>query len=145
MKKVYLAGPLFSLAEKEFNVRLAKELYARLEDIEIILPQERAKLFIHTEDGMKKVFEDCLTMIEQSDVILGVLEGPDADSGTCAELGFAYARKKPIIGLRTDFRASEEKGLNLMLSNICTILIHDASLDSVQLSDEVARAINALI
>lgn len=32
-----------------------------------------------------------------------VLDGVDVDSGTAWEIGYAYARGKPIIGLRTDF------------------------------------------
>ena len=55
--------------------------------------------------------------------MIAVLDGPDADSGTSLEIGYAYATGKPIIGIRTDFRGSEDRGLNLMLSNACDELI----------------------
>ena len=46
------------------------------------------------------------------------VDGPDPDSGTAWECGYAY-KKKPIIVFRTDFRGIGEAGLspfNLMLS-----------------------------
>lgn len=36
--------------------------------------------------------------------MLAVLDGPDADSGTVAEIGYAFARGKKIVGYRGDFR-----------------------------------------
>ena len=43
-------------------------------------------------------------MIRASDAMLALLDGTEVDSGTAAELGFAYAIGLPIVGLRTDFR-----------------------------------------
>lgn len=43
-------------------------------------------------------------MIRSADGLLAVLDGADVDSGTSAELGFAAALGKRIVGLRTDFR-----------------------------------------
>ena len=42
--------------------------------------------------------------IEESDIIVAVLDGPDVDSGTAAEIGYASAFKKPVFGYRGDFR-----------------------------------------
>jgi nucleoside 2-deoxyribosyltransferase len=44
--------------------------------------------------------------IQRADVIVAVLDGPDVDSGTAAEIGFACALGKPILGYRTDLRQS---------------------------------------
>lgn len=41
--------------------------------------------------------------------VLAVLDGPDVDSGTAAEIGWAAARQCPVIGLRTDFRLGEHE------------------------------------
>ena len=38
------------------------------------------------------------------------MDGADADSGTCWEFGYAYAMKKELIALRTDFRKSGDTG-----------------------------------
>ncbi len=42
--------------------------------------------------------------IHRADAILAVLDGVDVDSGTAAEIGFAAALGKPIVGLRLDSR-----------------------------------------
>ena len=142
MKKIYLAGPLFNLAEKEFNVRFAEAIESRMKDVEVILPQERAPKFLHLENGMKLVFEDCLKMVAEADIVIAILDGPDADSGTGVELGYAYAVKTPIVGIRTDFRISEDRGLNLMLSSICNTLVLDVISDMSGLVDSVVEAIS---
>jgi nucleoside 2-deoxyribosyltransferase len=46
--------------------------------------------------------------IDRAHAIVAVLDGPDVDSGTAAEIGYAYARGKLIIGYRGDFRLSSD-------------------------------------
>jgi nucleoside 2-deoxyribosyltransferase len=46
--------------------------------------------------------------IDRCDMVLAVLDGTDVDSGTAAEIGYAFARKKPILGYRGDFRLSAD-------------------------------------
>ena len=49
--------------------------------------------------------------IDRCDALLAVLDGCDVDSGTAAEIGYAFARGKPIIGYRGDFRlAADNEG-----------------------------------
>lgn len=43
-------------------------------------------------------------LIDACDAVLAVLDGPDVDSGTAAEIGWAAAIGKPVVGLRTDLR-----------------------------------------
>ena len=43
-------------------------------------------------------------MIDRCDAVLAVLDGADVDSGTAAEIGYAAARGKRVIGLRMDTR-----------------------------------------
>jgi nucleoside 2-deoxyribosyltransferase len=45
-------------------------------------------------------------MIRSCDIVLGVLDGPELDSGTVSEIGFASGLGKKCYGLRTDFRNS---------------------------------------
>jgi nucleoside 2-deoxyribosyltransferase len=42
--------------------------------------------------------------IDASDGLFAILDGVDVDSGTAAEIGYAFARGKYVCGLRTDFR-----------------------------------------
>jgi nucleoside 2-deoxyribosyltransferase len=43
-------------------------------------------------------------LLAEADAVLAVLDGPDVDSGTAAEIGWAAAHGTPVVGLRTDFR-----------------------------------------
>jgi hypothetical protein len=46
--------------------------------------------------------------IERADAVLAVLDGADVDSGTAAEIGYAVALAKPVVGYRGDFRLSAD-------------------------------------
>ncbi|GAC1337831.1 MAG: hypothetical protein NVS4B4_16550 [Bradyrhizobium sp.] len=49
--------------------------------------------------------------IDACDLVFAVLDGVDVDSGTAAEVGYAFAKGKPIIGYRGDFRlAADNEG-----------------------------------
>jgi nucleoside 2-deoxyribosyltransferase len=49
--------------------------------------------------------------IKHAGAVVAILDGTDVDSGTAAEIGFAYALHKPIVGYRGDFRlASDNEG-----------------------------------
>lgn len=111
--KLYLAGPLFTLPEREFNARLAREVEAR--GLEVWLPQEHEP----REMTARAIFLEDVKGIDWADVVVANMDGPDPDSGTCWEVGYAYAKNKPIICYRTDFRNAEDfvgSRYNLMLS-----------------------------
>jgi len=115
---IYLAGPLFTQAETAFNQQLAALL--RSEAYQVYLPQEEC---LGITDP-SQLFGICLKGLNQAALVLVILDGADADSGSCFEMGFAYAQGIPIIGLRTDFRGSgDHLGLNLMLTHACSQLI----------------------
>jgi nucleoside 2-deoxyribosyltransferase len=46
--------------------------------------------------------------IDRCDLVFAVLDGTDVDSGTAAEIGYAFAKAKKIIGYRGDFRLSAD-------------------------------------
>jgi nucleoside 2-deoxyribosyltransferase len=46
--------------------------------------------------------------INECDGLVAILDGTDVDSGTSAEIGYAAAFKKPILGYRGDFRLSAD-------------------------------------
>jgi nucleoside 2-deoxyribosyltransferase len=139
--KVYLAGPLFSTAERDFNAQLTARLRAL--GHEIFLPQE-------SEQGAmtaREIFQSDVAGVDWSDAVVANMDGPDPDSGTCWECGYAYG-KKFIVLFRTDFRvgheirdaavAQDEAPYNLMLTESA-----DARLDlPFKTVDEVAAAID---
>jgi nucleoside 2-deoxyribosyltransferase len=54
-----------------------------------------------------------LTALDDAMAVVAVLDGADVDSGTAAEIGYAFARNKIIVGYRGDFRlgADNEGGI----------------------------------
>jgi len=46
--------------------------------------------------------------IDGCDAVIAVLDGTDVDSGTAAEIGYAFAKGKPILGYRGDARFSAD-------------------------------------
>src|SRR5258708_15068621 len=46
--------------------------------------------------------------IDRCDAVFVVLDGTDVDSGSAAEVGYAFAKGKPILGYRGDFRLSAD-------------------------------------
>src|ERR1051325_4485539 len=46
--------------------------------------------------------------IDRCDAVFAILDGVDVDSGTASEIGYAFARGKPILGYRGDCRLSAD-------------------------------------
>ena len=110
--RIYLAGPVFTAAERAFNVRLRDLLAAA--GHEVWLPQDHEP----RDKTATAIFREDLKGLEWSEIVVANMDGPDPDSGTCWECGYAYTKKK-IILFRTDFRGAGEAGLspfNLMMS-----------------------------
>src|SRR5918992_1637410 len=124
---IYLAGPLFSEAERCFNLELTHRLEAL--GFDVFLPQrdgvERDRPPYDTmgpEERRRVIFELDRSRILDSDVFLIVLDGRVPDEGACVELGIAYCQKylqkgeKLLVGLHTDTRAAFVGGrLNAMV------------------------------
>lgn len=128
--KVYLAGPLFSLNERVSNRRLAAAINALMPECDVILPQD---FKYHGKFNDKQFFRDvyraCITGLDECNVCVAILDGPSSDDGTCYEVGYAVGKGIPVIGVRTDYRASQEKGCNIMLSQGCTEFVHRPAFD----------------
>jgi nucleoside 2-deoxyribosyltransferase len=113
MTKLYLAGPLFTLAEQSFNAELARFLES--EGFEVWLPQEHEP----RNNTATAIFAMDVEALDWADMVVACMDGPDPDSGTAWECGYAYAKGKPIVCYRTDFRISGDTHgapYNLMLS-----------------------------
>lgn len=125
---IYLAGPLFTQAERQWNSALAENL--RKIGYQVILPQEKAQRMVDEEKAFnpKVLFDDAIQSLAGCDIVLAIFDGPDPDSGTSWECGYAFALGKKIVGIRTDLRrgGDDPKNVNLMLSN-CAESIIDAS------------------
>ena len=126
-KQIYLAGPLFSQAERDFNVLLRDKLVEM--GFSVFLPQEDGNdtESSRMEDRQKTIFENDVRGVDGSDIVLAVLDGgSDVDSGTAWEMGYAYAKGIPVLGLKTDFRTFGDEGIvNLMMEMAVETLERD--------------------
>ncbi|MCL2141355.1 MAG: nucleoside 2-deoxyribosyltransferase [Methanimicrococcus sp.] len=116
MVTVYLAGPLFSKAELDYNKTIQQMLLNM--GFQVFFPQEDANdnETKRHDQHQSAIFQSCLHGLKKSDIVVAVLDGTDVDSGTAWELGYAYAENKPIIGIRTDFRIhTPNEKVNLMI------------------------------
>ena len=133
--RVYIAGPLFSEAERVFNLRLAEKLEAK--GYQVYLPQrdgvesEKAPYNkVPINELQRAIFERDRDKLLQADIFLFVLDGRVPDEGACVELGIAYEHKhllqqdKLLLGLHTDMRGAFPEGkLNAIISGAldCTM------------------------
>ncbi len=126
-KQIYLAGPLFSQAERDFNVMLRDKLVEM--GFSVFLPQEDGEddIYNRVEDRQRIIFENDVRGVDTSDIVLAVLDGgSDVDSGTAWEMGYAYAKGIPVLGIKTDFRTFGEEGIvNLMMEMAVEALERD--------------------
>jgi nucleoside 2-deoxyribosyltransferase len=100
---IYLAGPLFTVAEREFNARLKQQLEKC--GHRVWLPQEHES----PDKTARRIFDDDVAAIDDAEVVVANMDGPDPDSGTCWECGYAYGKGKPYLLFRTDFRVADKR------------------------------------
>ena len=120
--RIYLAGPLFTEAETDFNLKIHKFLEDNLYDV--YLPQDVGDTSNtrHKEEHAR-IFEMHLAALEECDIIISVIDGADADSGTSWEMGYGFAKGKTVISLRTDFRCVGcHELVNLMLEESSVVV-----------------------
>jgi nucleoside 2-deoxyribosyltransferase len=114
--KLYFAGPLFTTPERNWNAEVVAAL--RAAGHEIFLPQEQ-------EPGKDAagIFATDVGGIDWADGLVGIMDGPDPDSGTCWEVGYSYGCRKPIVLVRTDFRdlAGRAGTYNPMMAQSATV------------------------
>jgi len=120
--KVFLSAPLFSESERDYNSKIAKKL--RDSGFEVWLAQEAPFITEGSYEEKKRIYEEDISALKASDVVVAILDGVEVDAGVAFEMGFAKALGKPIIGLKTDYRTfSRTEEVNLMLEvpvmNMC--------------------------
>jgi len=123
---VYVAGPLFSQAERDFLEKMVDCLAqaAHLDPVKHFFLPHRDGGELGKGPARQYIFNLDISKINSADVIIALLDGQDSDSGTCVELGYAYALNKKIFGILTDFRSyytndHEPHRPNLMVWGVC--------------------------
>jgi nucleoside 2-deoxyribosyltransferase len=118
-KKLYLAGPLFSLAERTDNERICRALERWCD---VFLPQRDGELVPHLiqrgiskDDAYRIVFDRDVAAIRDCDALVIHLDGRSVDEGAAFELGLAHALGKVCVGYHTDVRVLLPWGINPMI------------------------------
>lgn len=118
--KIYLANGLFSLADRNLNDLIAKEIRSTFNDIDLFVPQEQS---INDKNG----YADSLTIYEldyhnlnKSHIMVAVIDGVEIDSGVACEIGVASALGIPIVALYSDVRqlgTDNNKKIDALIEN----------------------------
>ncbi|MGQ0794280.1 MAG: nucleoside 2-deoxyribosyltransferase [Deltaproteobacteria bacterium] len=138
--KIYLAAPLFTQAERVWNRQFAARLGELKPELEIILPQDTEADFRDGKTDFSVIFKRNVESIDGAEAVIAVLDGSDSDSGTSWECGYAFAKGKPVIGVRTDFRKSEDGNLNAMLAESAILVFQPSFNESLDALAEAAAA-----
>lgn len=121
--KAYIASPLgFSEAGRLFYnsvlIPMIQELGFDVLDPWILTQQSLIDSALQLPYGQEKkekwkmvnsiIGKNNTNAIEDSNIIVAVLDGVDVDSGTASEIGYGSALRKYTIGYRGDFRLSSD-------------------------------------
>ena len=103
--KVYIAGKIWTESEK-----------AQLEAVDALCKKLGLQTFLpHRDVGFASSIKDACTIFEGDikngfkdvSLVIACLDGLHVGAGTAWELGYAYAKGIPAIGLKTDESAEE--------------------------------------
>ncbi|MDC3314599.1 nucleoside 2-deoxyribosyltransferase, partial [Acidimicrobiia bacterium] len=73
-------------------------------EFETFLPHRDAGLVEgeFTFEKKSKIFDTDMDFLKSADMVVALLTGRDVDSGTSAEIGYAYALNKQLIGINAN-------------------------------------------
>jgi nucleoside 2-deoxyribosyltransferase len=121
--RIYMAGPLgFSEAGRHFYhsilVPFVTSLGYEVLDPWVLTDPRKIETVQRMPDGPgrreawrklnREIGATNRAAIDRAHGVVAILDGPDVDSGTAAEIGYAFARGKLIVGYRGDFRLSAD-------------------------------------
>ena len=125
--QVYVAGPLFDDGERWW-----------IETVDRTVAECGFRTFLPHRDNppkdefnVRQIFENDRRGIDESVLVVANLNGIITDDGTAWEIGYAYAKGIPVVGLHTDWRRRfDHEVVNLMLECSLHTLVH--SLDDLR-------------
>ena len=127
IKKIYIAGPLFNKHEQMYLEDIAKELEGNGYDC--FLPHRdqtgidefELKGTDMSQETKDKLFKNDLDALDAADLTVALLTGQDIDSGTSAEIGYTFAKEKPVIAIN----ANERRYRNLFVEGMLTVTVNN--------------------
>ena len=108
--KIYFAAPMFAKSDLLYNQQLVKEIRELSSELSIYLPQENEAINDKTAYADSRMIALADTeKVLASDLMIALLDGLTIDAGVASEIGVAYAKGIPVIGLYTDTRQPTRK------------------------------------
>jgi nucleoside 2-deoxyribosyltransferase len=136
MRVIYLTGPLFTEAERDWHRKtkrlLLEQASRRGEPVEILWPYELItpeEIAALGAEARAEIFRRCKAGLDRADLLIALLDGTQVDDGTAWEIGYFFATKAAdakIVGIRTDFRRageSEHAIVNAMVEMACDVIV----------------------
>ena len=138
MLTIYLAGPLFTEAERDWHIKTKIFLLDRAaekgKEVKVIWPYDlitQSEIESLGSGARFEIFKRCKEELDKVNLMVALLDGTQVDDGTAWEIGYFYGIRSPdskIIGIRTDFRRageSENSIVNAMIEMACDDIVHN--------------------
>jgi len=133
---IYLAGPLFSKAERNWIREIRHHILAFAKkqpmEIHIVWPYElisQHEIESMGAEAIHEIFSRNKLKLDTANILIAVLDGTQVDDGTAWEIRYFYARRSvesKIIGIRTDLRNAgdlKHSTINLMIEASCNKIV----------------------
>jgi len=112
--KIYFAQVMDNRAYLEHSIKLLNEFEKN--NWEVYYPYRDEGIILEDEASLEQslaTFNADVKALKECDCLVGYIDGLGPDSGTCLEIGIAYALNKPIFLYTTEFKYLP-KNTNLM-------------------------------
>lgn len=103
--KAYIAGKLWD--KKDRNKLEKIDIFCKKLGLSTYLPHKDMGVF--KEGNPKPFFERDRDEIDKCDLLIALLDWQGISSGTAWEIGYAYAKKIPVVGLVEDMKTINQK------------------------------------
>ena len=97
--KVYIAGPLCTEKERDFVEKIDK-ICKKLK-LKTFLPHRDCGLWESMKDT-KRIAEGDIKGFKECDFVIANLNGFNVGAGTAWEMGYAFSKGIPVLGIKTD-------------------------------------------
>ncbi len=120
--KIYLAGPDIFYPNADQVGKVMKDA-CRKHNLEGLFPLDEQITFCEEESGPEKatkVYKADIGLLEEADAVVANLtpfRGVSADPGTCFEMGYAVAKRKPVWAYSKDHRIYKNRATAMGYDN----------------------------
>jgi len=127
---VYIAGPLHTPGERMY-LEIIRDICLR-HKYDTYLPHVDGGLSPADGSDNEKYFQADIRALNRATLVVAVLNGTDVDSGTAWEIGYAYAKSIPIIGIVEDTRKwNPQASINLMITSSVIVTESTSALNNI--------------